>query len=90
VAYRFEYSRRADRELGRLTKSYRQRVMRRVRELAQEPRRSGSKQLQGRPIRWASRVGDLRIVYAIIDREQRIYIESVGNRDNIYELMRRR
>jgi len=61
-----------------------------VEQLKQQPRAYAAKQLQGRPIRWSSRVGDLRIIYRISDEDQALHIEVIGNRDNIYELMRRR
>ena len=36
------------------------------------------------------RVGDLRVIYLIDDQGETVQIEAVGNRDDIYERMRRR
>ena len=90
MAYRYVYASRADRQLNRLPQRQRERVIARVHHLTEQPRGTRAKQLKGRPVLWTSRVGDLRIVYSIDDRAELILIEAVGNRDNIYDLMRRR
>ena len=90
MPYRYEYTSAADRGLARLSSTNQERAIRRVRQLAEEPRGRHSKQLKGRPIRWSSPVGSLRIVYSIDDEAQTILIEAVGNRDVIYEIARRR
>ena len=90
MAYRYEYSARATRQLAKLHPQERERVFARVRELAQEPRGHRSKRLKGQPIAWGSRLGNLRIIYSIEDAEQCILVEAVGNRDQVYDLLRRR
>ena len=89
MAYRFVYASRANRQLERFPQQQRERVLGRVHQLAEQPRGTQAKQLRGRPILWTSRVGDLRIVYTINDQAELILIEAVGNRDNIYDIVRR-
>ncbi|MCY4617870.1 MAG: type II toxin-antitoxin system RelE/ParE family toxin [Chloroflexi bacterium] len=67
-----------------------ERVRHRLTELREDPRGRGTKQLVGRPTRWRTRVGDLRIIYAITDPDEETVIEAVGNRDDIYKVLRRR
>ncbi len=64
-------------------------MINRVQQLAKDPTGRGTKQLKGQSILWAARVGDLRVVYEIDDEAEVIYIEAIGNRDNIYEIVRR-
>ena len=90
MTYRTRFAKLATRQQRRLPSELAERVRRRLAELRDDPRGRGSKQLVGRPIRWSVRVGDLRIIYAINDPDEEIVIEAIGNRDNIYELMRRR
>lgn len=89
MAFRLQYTSRAERQLDRLSHQDRGRVIRRVALLVEDPKGHRSKQLRGRPVRWSSRVGSLRIVYAVDDASQMLTIHGVGNRDSIYELMRR-
>ncbi len=89
MAYRAQFSKSARRQLRRLPEEIVLRIRRRIEQLKEAPRGYGSKQLQGRPIRWSSRIGDLRIVYRIDDHGEKIHIQAVGNRDNIYDIVRR-
>ncbi len=90
MAYHYEYSPRAERQLARLPQRERERVLRRVKQLSEDPTGRLAKQLKGRPVLWTSRIGSLRVVYEIDEVAELIYIEAIGNRDRIYELMRRR
>jgi mRNA-degrading endonuclease RelE of RelBE toxin-antitoxin system len=90
MVYEHEYEPLARRQLRRLSARERERIRERVIQIAESPRGRRSKQLKGRPVRWSSQVGDMRIIYRIDDDARKIAIQAVGNRGNIYELMRRR
>ena len=90
MPYGYDYEPVARRQLRRLSATDRRRVRARIKELADNPRGHQAKQLRGRQVRWTSRVGSLRVIYRIDDTARMISVEAIGNRDNIYELMRRR
>ena len=61
----------------------RQRVVRRIRELAEDPRPPGCRKLSGRD-RYRIRQGSYRIVYAIEDKRLVVYVVKVGQRRDVY------
>jgi mRNA interferase RelE/StbE len=61
----------------------RQRVVRRIRELAGDPRPPRCRKLSGRD-RYRIRQGAYRIVYAIEDERLIVYVVKVGHRRDVY------
>lgn len=66
------------------TKAERQRIVSRIRALAQEPRPHGSEKLAGYADRYRVRQGRFRIVYLIDDRRSEVTIFKVGLRKDVY------
>ena len=64
-------------------KKDRQRVVRRIRELAEDPRPPGCRKLSGRD-RYRIRQGTYRIVYAIEDERPIVYVVKIGHRRDVY------
>ena len=64
-------------------KKVRQRIVRRIGQLAKEPRPPGSKKLFGNS-RYRLRQGSYRIVYAIEDIELVVKVVKVGLRKEVY------
>ena len=64
-------------------KKDRQRLVRRIERLGDEPRPPGATKLSGREL-YRVRQGNYRIVYEIRDRELIIHIVKVGDRKNVY------
>jgi len=69
----------ASRELKAIPKKDLQRIIRRIRALASDPRPAGSEKLSGRE-RYRVRQGDYRVVYALEDSEREVHIVKVGHR----------
>ena len=61
----------------------RQRVVRRIRELAEDPRPPGCRKLSRRE-RYRIRQGTYRIVYAIEDERLIVYVVKIGHRRDVY------
>ena len=61
----------------------RQRVVERIRRLADDPRPPGCRKLSGRE-RYRIRQGAYRIVYAIADEKLIVYVVKVGHRKDVY------
>jgi len=87
MAWRIEFERAAERELGKLDPQNARRILNflndRVRPL--ENPRSIGEALRG-PLGnfWKYRVGDFRIIAAIEDHMLRILIVRIGNRREVY------
>ena len=64
-------------------KKVRQRIVQRIRSLADDPRPAGCEKLSGKE-RYRVRQGQYRIVYSIEDRELVIYVVKVGHRSSVY------
>jgi mRNA interferase RelE/StbE len=81
VAYQIEISKRARKRLARLPRRDQARVLVAVKALAKNPRPTGC-----RPVKAAGkgayrvRVGDYRIIYAVLDDERVVIIARVARR----------
>ena len=64
-------------------KNQRQRIIRRIGLLANDPRPPGSKKLSGNE-KYRLRQGSYRIVYSIEDNELVIVVVKVGHRKEVY------
>ena len=64
-------------------KKDRQRIVRKIRQLAADPRPPGSQKLSGRD-RYRIRQGPYRIVYSIEDDRLIVYVVKVGHRSDVY------
>lgn len=64
-------------------KRVRQRLVRAIAQLAENPRPHNSQKLSGHD-RHRLRCGPYRIVYAVIDRDRLVQVVKVGHRKDIY------
>ena len=64
-------------------KGHRQRVVSRIRKLADNPRPPGAEKLSGAD-KYRVRQGVYRIVYGIEDAELVVYVVKVGHRSSVY------
>ena len=89
MAYRIEVTPRARKDLRTLAKKERRRITEQIDALKTDPRPTGCKKLKGREDFYRIRVGDYRVVYQIEDEVLLILIVRVGDRKEIYEIIRR-
>ena len=89
MAYRIEVTPRARKDLKALPKRERQRVAEQIDILKTDPRPTGCKKLKGREDFYRIRVGNYRVVYQIENEILLILIVRVGDRKEIYEIIRR-
>jgi len=83
--YRVLIKRSATKELEVLpTKKLRQRVVARIRALAENPRARGCEKLSGSRDRFRVRQGALRIVYSVSDAELLVVVVKIGHRRDVY------
>jgi len=84
LAYRIEFTPRADSQFRGLDKSVQSRLGQRIDSLAENPRPQGVKKLAGEGDFYRVRVGDYRIVYQICDKSLLVVIVRLGHRSEIY------
>jgi mRNA interferase RelE/StbE len=85
VSYEIEWAAPALRELRKLDKPTARRVLRAITGLAADPRPAGVRALSGQPAgTMRLRVGDLRVVYVIEDKEIRVLVVRVAHRREVY------
>ena len=82
-SYKIVIKKSAAKELEKLPKKDRARVIERVRGLANDPRPSGCKKLSAQE-KYRIRQGDYRILYQIIDDEVLVVVVKVGHRRDVY------
>jgi mRNA interferase RelE/StbE len=82
--YRISIKRSAVKEIEAIPqKKERQRIIKRIGNLAANPRPPGSRKLSGND-RYRIRQGAYRIVYSIKDNELLVVVVKVGNRKDVY------
>jgi len=82
--YRVSIKRSAVKEIEAIPqKKERQRIIRRIGQLADDPRPAGSKKLSGLD-KYRIRQGTYRIVYSITDEELIVMVVKVGHRKDVY------
>lgn len=74
----------AERELMKLPAREWGRIRDTIDALALNPRRGGSRKLQGTRDRYRVRCGNYRVLYRIDDKRNRVTIYAVGNRKDVY------
>jgi mRNA interferase RelE/StbE len=77
-------TRAAARALQKLQRKDLERVVAKIRGLADDPRPHGVEKLTDREDLYRIRSGDFRVVYAIDDEERSVSVETIGNRRDVY------
>ena len=84
MGYEIEYKPAADRQLEKLAKSAQKRIIKRIEELAENPRPRGAKKLEGMDDLWRIRVGQYRVLYTIEDDVLMVLVVRVADRKDVY------
>lgn len=85
MSYRVEFTTAAARQLKKLPRQARDRVLSGVEGLAEDPRPHGAKKLVGEDTAWRIRVGDYRVIYDVFDTELTVTVVRAGHRRDVYE-----
>lgn len=72
------------RQLKRINRDDKKRILDKIQSLAENPRPHGFKELKGSENLFRVRVGDYRIIYEIQDKILLITILKIGNRREVY------
>jgi mRNA interferase RelE/StbE len=82
--YSIEVSKTAEKQLKKLKRQDQIRVLKTIKALAQEPRPSGCRKIRGYENIYRIRVGVLRVIYSVSDKQIVIVVLKVGHRKDVY------
>jgi mRNA interferase RelE/StbE len=83
--YKVAIAASAKRELFDLATDAIERILPKIRELANDPRPSGCKKLRGFRGLWRIRVGDYRVVYTVNDPAKTVDVTRIAHRRDVYD-----
>ena len=83
ASYSVQIKRSAAKELEAVPLKDRRRLVRRIRDLATDPRPPGCEKLAGGE-KYRVRQGDYRVLYTVEDREASVVIVKVAHRRDVY------
>ena len=85
MSYTVEFTTAAARQIRKLPRNVRTRVLDAVETLSVEPRPLGARKLVGEDIAWRLRTGDYRIIYEIVDDTLTVTIVRAAHRREVYK-----
>ncbi len=83
AAYKVYFKSSVEKDFSTIPKKDLKKILRRIQELADNPRPPGCEKLTGQE-RYRLRQGRYRIVYSVQDDELTVWIVKVGHRKDIY------
>jgi mRNA interferase RelE/StbE len=83
AAYKIFFRKSVQKDLETIPKKDLQRILKRIQDLANDPRPPGSEKLTGQE-HYRLRQGIYRILYSIQDNDLTIWIVKVGHRKEVY------
>jgi len=84
ASYSIELTRTAEKQLRRVAKQARVRLVGAIQSLARAPRPRGARKLQGYDAAYRIRVGRYRVIYEVFDDRVVVIVLKVGHRKDIY------
>jgi mRNA interferase RelE/StbE len=81
--YKVYFKKSVEKDFSAVPKKALQKILRRIKALAADPRPLGCEKLTGQE-RYRIRQGRYRIVYSIQDKQLTVWIVKVGHRKDIY------
>ena len=84
MAYRIEFTPKAQRDFKALDGSIRGRIARRIDSLAENPFPTGIKRIAGEDELYRLRVGDYRVLYQVRGKVLFVLIVGMGHRRDVY------
>ena len=82
--YKVDIGPKAGRFIRKQDTPIQQQLIRKLRELEQDPRPAGCKRLQGNKNLYRVRMGDYRIIYTIKDNQLVVLVIQIGHRRDVY------
>ncbi len=84
MAYQVDFTTAAARQVRKLPKPARTRLLAAAAALANDPRPSGARKLVGEATAWRVRIGDYRVIYDVFDQTLTVTVVRAGHRRDVY------
>ncbi len=84
MTYRVDFTTAAAREIQKLPRRVRDRLLDAIDDLAEDPRPHGAKKLVGEKTAWRIRVGDYRVIYDVFDEALTVTVVRAAHRREAY------
>ena len=84
MTYRVDLTAAAARQIKKLPRPARDRVLDAIEDLAEDPRPHGARKLVGEQHAWRVRVGDFRVIYDVLDTELTVTVVRTAHRREVY------
>lgn len=84
MSYRVDFTSAAARQMRKLPRATRHRLVEAVTALERDPRPPGARKLTGERTAWRIRVGDYRVIYDVYDRELTVTVVRAAHRREAY------
>ncbi|MGO2520966.1 MAG: type II toxin-antitoxin system RelE family toxin [Microbacterium sp.] len=85
MTYSVEFTAAAARQVKKLPRPARDRVLDAIDGLADSPRPHGAKKLVGEQTAWRIRIGDYRVIYDVVDAELTVSVVRAAHRREVYD-----
>ncbi|WP_291051871.1 type II toxin-antitoxin system RelE/ParE family toxin [Herbiconiux sp.] len=85
MSYEVEFTGAAARQIRKLPRPARDRVLDAIDDLGDDPRPHGAKKLVGEQTAWRIRVGDYRVIYDVLDDELVVSVVRAAHRREVYD-----
>lgn len=84
MTYHVEFTTAAARQVRKLSRPVRDRVLDAIEDLGEDPRPHGATKLVGEQTAWRIRIGDYRVIYDVFDSELVVTVVRAGHRREVY------
>ena len=85
MSYRVDFTTAAARQIRKLPRPARERILEVVESLGEEPRPHGARKLVGEETAWRIRAGDYRVIYDVFDDVLVVTVVRAGHRRDVYD-----
>lgn len=85
MSYRVEFTTAAARQIKKLPRPARDRILDAIEDLAEDPRPHGAKKLVGEQTAWRIRLGEYRVIYDVFDAELTVTVVRAAHRREVYD-----
>ncbi|RII40892.1 type II toxin-antitoxin system RelE/ParE family toxin [Galactobacter valiniphilus] len=84
MSYQVEFTSAAAKQIRKLQRPVRERLLDAIEDLQDDPRPHGARKLVGEAIAWRIRVGDYRVIYEVVDESLVVTVIRAAHRREVY------
>ena len=85
MSYSVDFTTAAARQVRKLPRPARDRILDAIEDLGEDPRPHGAKKLVGESTAWRIRIGDYRVIYDVLDDVLTVTVVRAAHRREVYD-----